>query len=96
MPTDHPSDAVIRSGEELPSEDDERIEPQPPSCEKDTTYLGYRGRFAFHKCECCERTYAVDAFDNTKQFERNNGVLVLRNTKTHVEIASTVSMRVRR
>lgn len=84
-------------GAELPSVDEARVEPQPPSCEKDTRYLGYEGMFAYHECECCGRLYAVDAFENTKQFERNDGdVLVIRDTKTHAELASTVSMEVRR
>lgn len=90
-----PSGGVTHTDGGLPKEGDERVEPKPPSCEQDTSYLGYRGCFAFHKCDCCGRIYAVDAFENTKQFQRDNGVLVLRDTKTHAQIASTVSMRVR-
>jgi hypothetical protein len=96
MGNNSPKDKAVHSDRDLPDKGDERIEPQPPSCEKDTTYLGYRGKFAFHKCSCCGRIYAVDAYENTKQFERDNGILVLHDTKTHAQISSTVSIKVRR
>ena len=98
MPSSAKDDGVVHHDTQdgIPAKGEERVEPMPPSCEKDTSYLGYRGKYAFHKCECCGRVYAVDAYDNTKQYEKDNGVLLLTNLKTHAKIASTVSVRVRR
>lgn len=81
--------------DDLPDPETVDVEPQPPACEKDTVYVGYKGRYAFHYCNCCDRLYAIAAFSNVTQNTTEDGRLVIRDTKTHqrAECRGGVSVR---